>query len=151
MWDGEIGLVYYNWRYYDVLDSKWNRRDPYNEMFTFNLFKAFNNNPNIYNDLKGLYDLEITVRRTYHTMDTTSTWIAQSNVPGCESISGVGIELRQGTYRLQGSPNHPYVTKQYPIPEGTYSGEYSNTGTSLNALINSYRTDLENQRNEREA
>ena len=28
MWDSELGLVYYNWRYYNVAVGRWDRRDP---------------------------------------------------------------------------------------------------------------------------
>ena len=40
MWDGELGLVYYNWRYYNLVSGGWNRRDPlypceYKNLYTF--------------------------------------------------------------------------------------------------------------------
>ena len=28
VWDSELGLVYYNWRYYNAMVGRWNRRDP---------------------------------------------------------------------------------------------------------------------------
>lgn len=41
--DGDLGLVYYNYRYYNVLDGRWINRDPMAENAGFNLYCFVNN------------------------------------------------------------------------------------------------------------
>ena len=37
VWDGELGLVYYNWRYYNAMAGKWIKRDclPINNLYAY--------------------------------------------------------------------------------------------------------------------
>ena len=47
-WDEELGLIYYNWRYYQAFLGKWTTRDPFHEMYDINLYSFIrNNNDNI--------------------------------------------------------------------------------------------------------
>lgn len=58
MWDGEIGLVYYNWRYYNARNGSWISRDFFNGEIIANLYLYSNNNPIKYLDEKGLKFIE---------------------------------------------------------------------------------------------
>ena len=51
--DDEIGLVYYNYRYYNPTLGRWLSRDPIGEDGGENLYGFVNNNPIIYWDLLG--------------------------------------------------------------------------------------------------
>ena len=51
--DTELGLVYYNYRYYNPVDGRWIRRDDID--VDFNDFLAFENNPLMYWDILGHY------------------------------------------------------------------------------------------------
>lgn len=50
MWDAELGMVYYNWRYYNALVGRWNSKDL---KFCYNLY-AFCNNKSSNFDCLGL-------------------------------------------------------------------------------------------------
>jgi len=52
--DGELGLAYYNYRLYNLIDGRWMSRDPYEENAGFNLFYMCNNTPIMYADYLGL-------------------------------------------------------------------------------------------------
>ncbi len=43
VYDGELGLVYYNYRYYNPLDGRWTRRDPLDERSDMNLYNTVAN------------------------------------------------------------------------------------------------------------
>ena len=45
-WDEELGLIYYNWRYYQAFLGKWTTRDPFHEMYDINLYSFIRNNIN---------------------------------------------------------------------------------------------------------
>ena len=51
--DDELGLVYYNYRYYNPQLGRWTKRDPIGEIGSANLYASDNNNINTY-DLLGL-------------------------------------------------------------------------------------------------
>lgn len=52
--DAELGLIYYNYRYYNPVDGRWTRRDPFIMMDTYSKYSFINNNPLVENDLLGL-------------------------------------------------------------------------------------------------
>ena len=54
--DPELGLVYYNYRYYNPTDGRWIRRDPVIHKESALMYKYIHNNPPIYTDLFGLTD-----------------------------------------------------------------------------------------------
>ena len=53
--DPELGLVYYNYRYYNPTDGRWIRRDSLGEMTGLNLYEFVHNNPCIHIDYTGLF------------------------------------------------------------------------------------------------
>ena len=42
--DDELGLVYYNYRYYHALSGRWLTKDPMEEYSTLNMYRFLNNN-----------------------------------------------------------------------------------------------------------
>ena len=52
--DDELGLVYYNYRYYNPQDGRWESRDPMTEKETCLLYGYVNNMPTLYSDELGL-------------------------------------------------------------------------------------------------
>lgn len=58
MWDIELGLVYYNWRYYNTINGRWLCRD---RAFNLNSYKGINNNGLLYVDFVGDSLLEVVV------------------------------------------------------------------------------------------
>ena len=54
MYDAELGLVYYNFRYYNPRDGRWTRRDPLGVTEIVNLYAMIINSPIAYNDILGL-------------------------------------------------------------------------------------------------
>lgn len=52
--DDELGLVYYNYRYYNLLDGRWIGRDPIGEAEIWNLYEISKNHPNVESDYLGL-------------------------------------------------------------------------------------------------
>ena len=54
MRDGELGLVYYNYRYYNPLFSNWVRRDPMKNPDGWNAYEFVGNNSIVKNDFLGL-------------------------------------------------------------------------------------------------
>ena len=42
--DDEMGLVYYNYRYYHALSGRWLTKDPMEEYSTLNMYRFLNNN-----------------------------------------------------------------------------------------------------------
>ena len=55
VFDGETGLVYYNYRYYSPELGRWLSRDPIDEDGGNNLYGMVKNNPCSYNDTLGLH------------------------------------------------------------------------------------------------
>ena len=53
MHDTELGLVYYNYRYYTPLDGRWTRRDPIGIKGGLNLYRGFMGAPTQLIDLEG--------------------------------------------------------------------------------------------------
>ena len=53
MYDSELGLVYYNYRYYNPLDGRWTRRDPIGIEGGVNLYGYVGNTPIETNDQLG--------------------------------------------------------------------------------------------------
>ena len=52
--DAELGLMYYNYRYYNPQDGRWINRDPIGISGGFNMYKFVDNNPSFV-DVKGLF------------------------------------------------------------------------------------------------
>ena len=52
--DDELGLVYYNYRYYNPQDGRWISRDPVDEQSGWNLYIFVKNNTCLYSDTLGL-------------------------------------------------------------------------------------------------
>lgn len=52
--DDELGLAYYNYRYYNPMYGRWIGRDPLEEEETYNLYLHTNNSPCLFNDRLGL-------------------------------------------------------------------------------------------------
>lgn len=52
--DGELALVYYNYRYYNPIDGRWINRDPIAEEGGWNLYRYILNNPTFLKDYIGL-------------------------------------------------------------------------------------------------
>ena len=55
LWDAELGLVYYNWRYYNTCDGRWTIKDLIEEKGGLNLYAALNNKQLCCSDKLGLY------------------------------------------------------------------------------------------------
>lgn len=53
IWDSELGLVYYNYRYYCYLSGNWINRDRLQEKYCFNLYNYAHNSSITYKDEKG--------------------------------------------------------------------------------------------------
>ena len=53
VWDSELGLVYYNWRYYNAMAGRWNSRDAIFYSKYFNFYSYPNNNTIINFDFLG--------------------------------------------------------------------------------------------------
>ena len=53
VWDSELGLVYYNWRYYNAMDGRWLKRDL---VHSNNLYTYVKSAPILLFDLLGLDD-----------------------------------------------------------------------------------------------
>lgn len=54
MHDAELGLVYYNYRYYNPTNGRWTRRDPIGDKFYNNLYAYTVNKSTFYYDVLGL-------------------------------------------------------------------------------------------------
>ena len=54
VWDSELGLVYYNWRYYNSVISKWTKRDNLHEIKDTNLYRFCSNAAILLYDNLGL-------------------------------------------------------------------------------------------------
>ena len=52
--DDELGLVYYNYRYYNPQNGRWISRDPADEQSGWNLYIFVKNNTCLYSDTLGL-------------------------------------------------------------------------------------------------
>ena len=52
--DGELALVYYNYRYYNPADGRWITRDPIAEEGGWNLYRYILNNPTFLKDYIGI-------------------------------------------------------------------------------------------------
>ena len=55
VFDGELGLVYYNYRHYNPLDGRWIKRDKIRENIITNNYVFINNKPKSDIDILGLY------------------------------------------------------------------------------------------------
>lgn len=55
IYDTELGLVYYNYRYYNPTDGRWIRRDPLGEITGLNIYDFIHNKPSIHTDYTGLF------------------------------------------------------------------------------------------------
>ena len=55
MRDGELGMVYYNWRYFDTKYGRWNSRDHHETYANSCLYCYCKNNPLYYTDYLGLW------------------------------------------------------------------------------------------------
>ena len=65
VYDEELGLNYYNFRYYNPGDGRWTRRDPLDEDNEISLY-VYNLNPLISNDFLGCFDLpKLEIEGTY--------------------------------------------------------------------------------------
>ena len=69
--DGETGLYYYGFRYYDPETGRWPSRDPIEEQGGLNLYGFVNNNPVVSWDLLGLLKIPALLR-----------WIVENGIPG---------------------------------------------------------------------
>ncbi len=120
MYDAELGLVYYNYRYYSPRDGRWTRRDPVdNAMNSRNNYYSFVRNSSGI-DVLGLADIRIYIVRVYDKWETLSDWTAEPTAAlNCGTVTGKGIELKKGQYALKRRGE----VKKYPIPEGTYKGQ----------------------------
>ena len=135
--DDELGLVYYNYRHLNPADGRWINRDPIQEQSGWNLY-AFIRNASGY-DALGLEDIEIIVNRRYLEWETLSDWEVYATDPEiskeCTKVTGKGIELKKGRYQLKADKGFSNTIKDYPLPEGTYTGGYTNSGTSIDKLF----------------
>ena len=52
-YDTELGMVYYNFRFYNPLDGKWISRDPIGEKGGWNLYDFLGNNTSKWTDYRG--------------------------------------------------------------------------------------------------
>ena len=67
MRDGELGMVYYNWRYFDTKYGRWNSRDHHETYANSCLYCYYKNNPLYYTDYLGLW---FTKRHRYLTKNS---------------------------------------------------------------------------------
>ena len=54
MYDAELGLVYYDFRYYNPLDGRWTRRDEFLQLFGLNVYAFVGASPLLLSDYLGL-------------------------------------------------------------------------------------------------
>ncbi|MEE1288168.1 MAG: RHS repeat-associated core domain-containing protein [Bacteroidaceae bacterium] len=89
VWDGELGLVYYNWRYYNAMTGRWNSRD----MINFENKYAFVDNQIGNIDILGLIEnreyMVEKAKRYYRNKDKSSTYFSLPD-------NGIAYVLRQG-------------------------------------------------------
>ena len=62
IWDEEMGLMYYNWRYYNPNDGRWLSYDPEEENEELNLKLYCKNSPIDLNDILGLASYKVDMR-----------------------------------------------------------------------------------------
>ena len=53
--DTELGLVYYNYRHYNPIDGRWNKREQLGEIVGLNMHGFVENSPCLYTDYTGLF------------------------------------------------------------------------------------------------
>ena len=59
VWDGELGMVYYNWRYYNTMQGRWISRDKSITLFDIlNLYKYSSNSPCCHTDTLGNFIID---------------------------------------------------------------------------------------------
>jgi RHS repeat-associated protein len=65
-WDGETGLGYWGYRYYDPRTGRWTSRDPIEEVADYNLSRACANTPVAIYDALGLWGAGRTVQKSWY-------------------------------------------------------------------------------------
>ncbi|MDO5463183.1 MAG: RHS repeat-associated core domain-containing protein, partial [bacterium] len=72
VWDSEMGLVYYNWRYYNTMVGKWQSWDRLEEAESLNMYEYCLNSPLLYQDVWGMdvitYTTDETLYRQYENI-----------------------------------------------------------------------------------
>ncbi|MBQ4634981.1 MAG: RHS repeat-associated core domain-containing protein [Akkermansia sp.] len=92
--DEELGLVYYNWRYFNTIASKWNARDPYKKNVGLSLYFYCKNQPIYKIDSLG-FDYIDSVDYVGIKAVTWSTSISKEEKQQTTNIiSGAGMRLR---------------------------------------------------------
>ena len=115
MWDIELGLVYYNWRYYDVMLGRWYCRDYIQERGGINLYSSLCNNPIRLKDYLGLQILHDVRQHARKDVKPTVELRASS------AFMLVGLLLNH-LYAGNGEAVF-YDLKHLHIPELTYVAE----------------------------
>ena len=111
-YDSETGLIYYNYRYYDVNTGKWLKRDPIQEEGGYNLYAFVNNNPVNYFDNLGLCSLE----------NSTNKDIYKADFDG-ESLESLAIKLGMKKENWQCIWPKCYSGKPRDYPNGIKKGD----------------------------
>ena len=78
--DAELGLVYYNYRHYNLMDGRWINRDPMGKKRENHLYRFVVNSPDLSMDILGLWATDV-------HKDRTIQWAQLDGMPA------VGAEL----------------------------------------------------------
>ena len=106
VWDEEMGLVYYNWRYYNSVDGRWTGRDKLQEQE--NILYNYCNNAALYkNDYLGA--------SVIHRISATNEMI-ENNIDMIESMKDE-ITLEYSAFSLQGAWNSEVNTSLPECPD----------------------------------
>ena len=145
--DEETGLLYYGYRFYNPTDGRWPSRDPIEEEGGVNLYGMLGNDAVNRIDLLGLADILVEMNRSYFEWDTVSSFTAKATAKGisacCKEVTGQTIELKQGEYSLVKQGDYFHGVKNYPIPEGSHTGNWSpSSTTSIRAIVSSINSGI---------
>ncbi len=120
VYDAELGLAYYNYRYCNPRDGRWIRKDPIGEDESLDLYQALFNSPLLYLDILGLAQIITDMTNGY------TYWIPTNCC--CESPQKFK-SLNQVVKSAKPGANDPYesedtrvghteVTKKDPVAYG---------------------------------
>lgn len=145
--DAETGLAYYGFRYYSPEMGRWLSRDPAEEQGGLNLYGMVGNDTINRIDMLGLADILVEMNRSYFDWDTLSNFTAKATdktiASCCKEVKGQTIELKKGEYSLVKQGDYFHGNKNYPIPEGDHTGNWSpSSSTSIRAIVNSINSSI---------
>ena len=137
MRDGELGLVYYNWRYYNTFNAGWINRDK-TEKLSINLYNALNNKPISIIDNLGLYSILCFAFSSEEESDKGIILGVNHSDPS-KTIVVFDVFSGKGPYENQAHSTH--VANMGAIPLGEY-------WMSTNSYINDNYVDAVTEEND---